>query len=251
MRSVKRWGVILLAAVLLFPFSGCAKRYHVDYGTSKGSFSGARDSYPAGAKVELVFDLIATDTDYTFHVDGETVSADYEEGRGYVIRFVMPDHDITVDYASRNSMTYEPEPDPAEQWEEGQLLVSYYEAEYTAEEKKNYTEWALYASDSPEWVTLSVFVNDGSGEVRTDYRVPVDAVLDCYGVITFYEMETWKDQKDLISQDGAIQVCRFTAKDGTFYRVSTEAMPENGTKAFSRMKDAVTEFELEEYRITE
>ena len=53
--------------------SGCAgNRYHVDYHGQKDFFKGAKDSYAAGQRVVLKYDLIATDTDYSFSVIGYT-----------------------------------------------------------------------------------------------------------------------------------------------------------------------------------
>lgn len=109
--------IIALSILLLLLLSACGgKKYKVDYQGQKQFFSGAKDSYPAGAKVKLVFDLIATDTDYTFYVDGKPFNADWKN-EGYVLEFEMPDHDIEVYYDSVNSMTYVEvyEPDQTEE----------------------------------------------------------------------------------------------------------------------------------------
>ncbi len=84
------------------------KKYKVDYHGQKFAFSGAKDSYRAGESVKLYFEFIATDTDYTFFVNGESVNAEYGD-RGYEISFVMPDHDTEVYYESRNTMVYDPD----------------------------------------------------------------------------------------------------------------------------------------------
>lgn len=84
---------------------GCGKNsYNVDYHGQKDMFSGARDSYKVGDTVELSYGLIATDTDYSFFVDGQAVNANWDAKKGYIIKFTMPDHDIEVYCTHRNSM---------------------------------------------------------------------------------------------------------------------------------------------------
>lgn len=97
---------VLLGVMCMFLFGCGGQKYHVEYNGTKSSFSDAKDYYAAGAKVKLMFDCIATDTDYTFYVDGEEINPDWENNM-YVISFTMPDHDIVVDYSSHNSMVNE------------------------------------------------------------------------------------------------------------------------------------------------
>ncbi len=103
----------ILATVLvflcLFIAAGAPKSYLVDYGGAKGLFNKAKDSYREGEKVTMYFDLIATDTDYSFFIDGERVNCEYDEDKGYIISFVMPAHDVKVSVETKNSMTYVPE----------------------------------------------------------------------------------------------------------------------------------------------
>ena len=105
---------IALAAVILagaFMFSGCfgSKKFKVDYNGQKDSFKNASDSYRAGEKVEIYYPFIATDTDYSFYFDGEKMNPDYEEGKGYIIKFTMPEHDVSVEVSSKNTMEYDPD----------------------------------------------------------------------------------------------------------------------------------------------
>ena len=89
---------------------GCGKRtYRVDYHGSRSSFTGAKDSYAAGTEVVLYYDLIATDTDYSFRLDGEPLNPGYDGEKGYVIRFTMPAHDVSLTVEWRNTMEYVPE----------------------------------------------------------------------------------------------------------------------------------------------
>ena len=87
-----------------------ARKYSVDYHGQENLFQGAKPGYAAGDTVKLRYDLIATDTDYTFYVDGETFNADWDGG-AYVLKFKMPEHDIEVYCEHHNSMVNEPVPD--------------------------------------------------------------------------------------------------------------------------------------------
>lgn len=99
----------MVAAVLLltvlFGLAGCgAPKYRVDYDGCEGFYTNAKDSYRAGKEVELVYDLIASDTDYAFYLDGEPVDWTYDPDRGFVITFIMPDHDVKLTFTMVNSM---------------------------------------------------------------------------------------------------------------------------------------------------
>lgn len=99
---------MLLIGVLPFGFAGCiAKRYKVDYCGQKTCYSNAKDSYKAGSKVTLYFELIATDTDYNFTLDGNPVNWSYDNEKGFVIEFTMPEHDVKLECHTKNSMTWE------------------------------------------------------------------------------------------------------------------------------------------------
>ena len=104
----RKIGIVILLGVLMMGLFGCAKKYKVDYNGHKAAFPGAKDSYRAGEKVRLVYDIIATDTDYSFHVEGAEYRIDYSDGEGYVVTFTMPNHDVSVQVESRNSMVWEP-----------------------------------------------------------------------------------------------------------------------------------------------
>lgn len=72
------------------------EKYHVDYCGDKSLFQNARNSYEAGEKVTLYFDNIETDTEYSFYLDDELLDVDYSDEKGYIIKFKMPEHDVTL-----------------------------------------------------------------------------------------------------------------------------------------------------------
>jgi hypothetical protein len=88
--------------MLMMSLGGCfGKKYKVMH---DGGFSSKKTAYRAGEKVTLYYEFIATDTDYTFLVDGSAVRPDFERSTGFIISFTMPDHDVTVKCIERNTM---------------------------------------------------------------------------------------------------------------------------------------------------
>lgn len=85
-------------------FESEKKIYKVDYRGQMNRFDGAKENYVEGTEVEILYSLIATDTDYTFYVDGQEVSVEWNDKKGYIIRFTMPNHDIEVYCNEKNSM---------------------------------------------------------------------------------------------------------------------------------------------------
>lgn len=84
-----------------------AKKYKVDYCGQKIAYPNAKDKYRAGKKVTLYFDMIATDTNYLFTLDGAELMKDYDREQGYILRFTMSDHDVKLRCVSRNTMLIE------------------------------------------------------------------------------------------------------------------------------------------------
>ena len=148
------------------------KKYNVDYCGGKDMFQNAKSAYREGKKVTLYFDEIATDTSYTFYVDGETVSPLYEEGKGFVIEFTMPDHDITIDYDMRNDMEYDPEAYNGEPDDGGSDNGESDDKNTDGTDKAGSDEGASSASDKPadinDCVTVD-FYEDVKSEIE-DYQ---------------------------------------------------------------------------------
>ena len=51
--------------------------------------------------------MIATDTDYSFWLDGAELSRDYDTKKGFILSFIMPEHDVKLHCSSRNTMLRE------------------------------------------------------------------------------------------------------------------------------------------------
>ena len=84
--------------------SGCfGKKYNVDYNGNKELFPGAKDAYRAGESVKLNYKSIVSESNNSFFLNGKTIKADFEEGKGYVIAFTMPENDIVINVDAQNS----------------------------------------------------------------------------------------------------------------------------------------------------
>lgn len=83
-----------------------APKYKVE---AKG-FKNVKKYYHENDKVEIWYSFIRTDTDYRFNVDVDKYDLDFENAKGYVIRFDMPAHDVRITVISRNTMTALPYP---------------------------------------------------------------------------------------------------------------------------------------------
>jgi hypothetical protein len=66
-----------------------------------------KEKYREGEEVVLYFYMVATDTNYTFLLDGEPFFPSWEGSKGYLIRFTMPAHDVKLECRHRNSMIRE------------------------------------------------------------------------------------------------------------------------------------------------
>ena len=99
--------ILLGGIVMLF---GCQKagRYRVDYDGHKSAYTRAKDSYRAGETVRLYYEIYGTDTDYSFYLDDERLNYTFDDRHGFVLTFVMPDHDVRLRCEAHNSMIYQP-----------------------------------------------------------------------------------------------------------------------------------------------
>lgn len=244
--------ICLIGGVIMFSFFGCGKKkeennvtkYKVDYCGQKDAYSNAEDAYPAGEQVELYFPYIATDTDYSFTLDDGPVSCNYAENRGYVIRFTMPEHDVTLRCTRKNSMIYEP---PTEQADV--LLLDSYRS-ITGTDDGGYDEISLYAYDDDQ-VMMHVYHQEGDEEEsEVKYLVPYEVVDQCYEIIKEHKLREWKTLKDAVSLDGAKLVLKYK-DDDLYVRVTSDKMPKDGEKAFGDIESLLKGYIKNEYLVNE
>lgn len=99
-----------LTVCLVLILSACgAARYKIDMDGLDFMYEGVKNrGYRPGEEVTVYFPLVATDTDYFFYLDGDPVNFHYDERKGFVIQFIMPEHDVLLECTSVNSMIYVP-----------------------------------------------------------------------------------------------------------------------------------------------
>ncbi|MCR5673653.1 MAG: hypothetical protein K6F87_08075 [Lachnospiraceae bacterium] len=100
----------LVAALTLLTLVGCSAgedtvKYKLILNSS--GFESKKTMYAPGEEVTVRYDIIATDTDYRFYSDDVEFKQSYDGG--YVLTFIMPDHDVTLNVESRNTMEYDPD----------------------------------------------------------------------------------------------------------------------------------------------
>ncbi len=126
--------------------------YPVEYWTDMEYLENAKPAYPAGASVVLYFDLIATDTDYSFLLDGEPLKFGYDDSKGFVISFIMPAHAVKLECKRRNSMMYDPEAFRETNEEETEMLLRIKDTAVSVEWEDNESVDALRALVAEEGV---------------------------------------------------------------------------------------------------
>ncbi len=79
-------------------------KHIVDYSGQESAYLDARKEYRAGETVTVYYYGIATDTAYSFFLDGTPLQPAYDAQRGYKLQFVMPAHDVRLQCVKRNTM---------------------------------------------------------------------------------------------------------------------------------------------------
>ena len=81
------------------------KKYKLIF--NRPGFQSEKTSYGEGETVTLYY-MVATDTDYRFQIDAEDVKQSYDPGKGMILTFTMPAHDVKVNVTSKASMERDP-----------------------------------------------------------------------------------------------------------------------------------------------
>lgn len=101
-----RKGVLILfiGVLMIMSLLACGSKYHLHF--DGYGLESPKTAYADGEPVTVYYSMIATDTDYSFFVDSEDIELiqTYDDKHGYVLKFNMPAHDVTVSVKSRNSM---------------------------------------------------------------------------------------------------------------------------------------------------
>ena len=236
--------LFVLGGIVLFGLFGCGKKtpeYKIDFSGEESWYEGAKKTYREGETVTLYYNLIATDTDYKFLLDGEPINFGYDDEHGFVITFVMPAHDVKLECETRNSMEYVPEIVP------DILLFDYYSATTGTDGYDSHVEYTL-STYSRDQHRLSVYVKESpeEEETRTDYLVPAELSEKCYRAVYEYEMDKWADRDDLEPIDGAVVVLKYTNGE-EYVRLSSEAAPYGGVAEMDSIGMMLAEYAAPDY----
>ena len=234
----------VLGGIVLFGLFGCGKKgpeYKIDFSGEESWYEGAKKTYREGEEVTLYYGLIATDTDYKFLLDGESLNYDYDEDRGFIITFTMPAHDVKLECEMKNSMEYVPEVIP------DVVLFDYYSGTTGPDGYDSSVEYTL-STYTRENHRLSVFVkaSPDEEETRTDYLVPSELSEKCYRAVYEYEMNEWANRDDLEPIDGALVVLKYKIGDD-YIRLSSEAAPYGGVAQMDAIGMMLREYAAPEY----
>ncbi len=105
---IRKIVVVFIGVIIMAGLFGCGKqKYKLNFDSS--GFESEKTEYAAGEKVTVYYDFIATDTDYHFYSNDVEMKQSYDDQHGYIFTFTMPDHDVTIQVESHNSMMYDPD----------------------------------------------------------------------------------------------------------------------------------------------
>ena len=116
------------------------------------------------------------------------------------------------------------------------IVFDYYEAIVATVGGNDSEEFVLYSCDYSGYLILVKYTKDDGGpESSHACLVPATTLDDCMKLVKKYKMTKWKDE---VGMNGKIYVVRVTV-DGEFYRITSEAMPEDGEKAFYEIRSVL------------
>lgn len=229
--------LIVISAVAALLFAGCGKpKYNVDYNGKKALYLNAEDSYEEGEQVNIVYKFIATDTDYTFTLDGEKLNVLYDDNGGFVISFVMPGHDVKLDCTQKNSMLADDVPEI----EPDVMLVDYYSETSAGEGAGGYYEivFSTYTTEESK-ITVYTKENADSQEYNSVYIVPAEAKDEIFAAIEENGLENWGDRDEYEILEGARITVQFRNESDEIISVSSDKMPSYGEESFAEIRAAL------------
>ena len=148
---------------------------------------------------------------------------------------------------SRNTMAERFERVP-----EGEIIVDYYSATVATVGGDCHDEYVLYSTGNAENAKLCVYSGaENEEETAVTYIVPYEAVEKCYDAIDRAGFRDWNKIKDKYAIDGAVIVCKFREDDGTYVRVTTGDMPEDGKEKLSNIGIIIRGYISDEYLVEE
>lgn len=216
--------------------------YTLDLCGEEAAYKGAKKAYRAGQRVVLYYTNFATDTDFTFLLDGKPLNTPYREGKGYRVAFRMPARHARLKLYTRCSMVRGIAPDL--------MQVDYYTTSVATVEGDGHYELVLSSTEDRRQARLERYIKEDeeAGEIQTAYLVPFEAVDRVMNYINIHHLFAWNELVDGLSLEGERTVLKFW--DGSRHiRVSTDCMPENGKAILEEIGRIIKEYLKDEYRV--
>jgi len=233
-------GAIVGAAAITACVSGCGGqngKYIVDYCGDKALYKNAKGSYKAGENVTLIFNMAATDTDYSFYLNGDKPEVTYADtGRGgYKISFVMPAFDVKLECRSRNTMAYVPGVQASKEKAHETVLYDYKQTNANG----GYERYVyISGSDSKIYPRLDVYRKETAAgeEFKTSYKADYMNSLTIDEIIKEHGLYSWDIRRDTSADTGTQIVFAYSANNGKKVSVSSEKIPSGGREALEKIR---------------
>ena len=229
--------IAALLIVALICFSACkAKKYKVI--CPEGLFENVKNGYREGQQVEIYFPYVATDTDYSFYLDGKRIhDYKYSDFKGFVFTFTMPARDVTLDFDSKNSME-----NPVLTFDEITMLITY--AKCIGTTIGEYAYKVTIESTEEEYEHLmTVYQEDGSKKI---YIVPARIYESLRNYTETANLQNWNDLEENECLAGKAESFTILV-NGEYVTISTNRMPEDGEQILHYLHSHLTEYMTEEY----
>lgn len=208
--------IIVVVVVGLLIFMNRGPRYNVHY--DNVFYKNAKDSYRVGQKVSIYYNLIATDTDYRFNVEGADYEISYNDRKGYVIEFVMPANDVYVSMSSKNSMIYE-----------GPIRLYQFKYEVYTEEGREYEHYII--EDYDYKLTATQYKNSG----EYDFEFDESGISEIEALIQSYDPINWENEDCL---EGVFYAFEFYV-DHHLYSITSDQMSSDGESFFVQLLNII------------
>lgn len=119
------------------------------------------------------------------------------------------------------------------------MLADYYERAAGTADEQPYYELVLYTQDA-DYLLLEQYENGGTDrETVKQYTVSKDIYTKVMDLVKTYDLAKWNETGSE-SAEGVYRVVKYY-DNGTYIRVSTDRMPEDGLSAFNEVKQVLAD----------
>lgn len=236
---MKRILCLLLTLVMVMGLFGCKAKYRLEF-DDKGLKS-PKTSYAEGETVTFYYDMVATDTDYSFFTDSPDVSLhqEFDGKHSYVFTFTMPAHNVKITVKSQNSMqaqkpmegTMQTAGKPESYISDINLVFYYYEATVGTPSGDRWIKLAVYKYNGDEFLITLQTMEEGKESGEQFRFVPSTVPDKCAKIVNQYKMDKWKNGHGLKGKEYEVRFWR----NGEIIKVGSNDMPDKGKEAYDAL----------------